>query len=134
MDHLDARSNQGTGVPDQQENIVVTFVDIMNRIMPAIEFVALNGSNPVLAAQLAKDLPRAKLPERPQYRTTVHCLSEREFQVLHLVSIGLSNQDVGYQLCISEGTVKKHLSSLLDKLDAGNRTHAVARARTLGIL
>jgi len=133
-DRLDALAHEECGTSGQHENAVVTIIDFMKRIMPAIEYVAHSGSNPILSEQLSSELLGTLGPDRNKHREPVHHLSEREFQVLQLVSIGLSNQEVGYQLCISEGTVKKHLSNLLDKLDAGNRTQAVARARALGIL
>ena len=123
------RNSQG-----QQESVVATILDFMHRILPAIDQVALAGSNPVLSDQIVNELFHGSYLEHGRCRETPDLLSHREFQVLQLVAIGLSNQQVGFQLCISEGTVKKHLSNLLDKLEAGNRTQAVARARSLGIL
>ncbi len=134
LDRIDASvRNQRLG-DSQQENVVATMLDFIHRIMPAIDQVALEGSNPILSDQIVTELFHGALRDHGRCRETPDLLSHREFQVLQLVSVGLSNQQVGYQLCISEGTVKKHLSNLLDKLDAGNRTQAVARARTLGIL
>lgn len=54
--------------------------------------------------------------------------------MLELVAIGQSNQKIARTLSISEGTVKKHLSNVLAKLDAENRTEAVALARRRGML
>ncbi|NTW04051.1 MAG: hypothetical protein HGA19_22720, partial [Oscillochloris sp.] len=61
-------------------------------------------------------------------------LSEREIAVLQLVAAGASNQDIATSLVISVGTVKSHINHILGKLAARNRTEAVARARTLGLL
>jgi ATP/maltotriose-dependent transcriptional regulator MalT len=61
-------------------------------------------------------------------------LSERELEVLHLVALGRSNQEIALQLIVSPGTVKAHTASIYRKLDVANRTEAVARARQLGIL
>src|SRR5262249_3624974 len=58
-------------------------------------------------------------------------LTPRELEVLHLLAAGVTNQEIADQLVISLTTVKKHVSSLFLKLDAENRTHAVARAREL---
>jgi two-component system, NarL family, response regulator len=61
-------------------------------------------------------------------------LSEREFQVLQHMANGRSNKEVGQMLCISESTVKSHVSSLLAKLDAMGRTEAIAIAIKRGLI
>ena len=61
-------------------------------------------------------------------------ISPREDEVLALVAEGLSNQEIADRLFISETTVKTHVSSILSKLKAHRRTHAVTRAREEGIL
>jgi len=60
-------------------------------------------------------------------------LSERELEVLVLMAHGYSNADIANKLIISEHTAKRHASNILQKLNASNRTRAVARARALGI-
>jgi DNA-binding NarL/FixJ family response regulator len=55
-------------------------------------------------------------------------LSARELQVLECVALGQSNKTVAANLSISEETVKAHLKSLYEKLDASDRAHAVAIA------
>ena len=61
-------------------------------------------------------------------------LSRRELEVLALLSRGFSNDDIARRLEVSLFTVKSHVGSLLSKLEAKNRTHAVAKARALGLL
>ncbi len=61
-------------------------------------------------------------------------LTLREQEVLRLLAEGASNQEIADRLVISLTTVKKHVGSLLLKLAAENRTHAVARARELSLL
>lgn len=61
-------------------------------------------------------------------------LSERELEVLRLVAEGASNQVIAERLVITVGTVKSHINHILGKLNASNRTEAVARARQLGWL
>ncbi|MBX3069479.1 MAG: hypothetical protein KF883_03125 [Thermomicrobiales bacterium] len=61
-------------------------------------------------------------------------LSEREIEVLRLAASGLSNRAIGDRLFITEKTVKKHVSNVLAKLDASNRTEAVDKARRMGLL
>jgi len=64
----------------------------------------------------------------------VEPLSKRELEVLELIADGLSNQEIGRRLVISLRTVKWHASNVYGKLGVKNRTQAVAKARTLGIL
>ena len=61
-------------------------------------------------------------------------LSEREIEVLRCVAAGKSNKLIAVELAISEGTVKTHMKSILPKLDASDRTHAVMIALRRGIL
>jgi DNA-binding NarL/FixJ family response regulator len=61
-------------------------------------------------------------------------LSEREVEVLRRVAAGKSNKLIAAELAISEGTVKTHMKSILPKLAASDRTHAVMIALKRGIL
>lgn len=61
-------------------------------------------------------------------------LSEREIQVLRCVAAGKSNKLIAVELGITEDTVKTHMKSILPKLDASDRTHAVMIALRRGIL
>jgi LuxR family maltose regulon positive regulatory protein len=64
----------------------------------------------------------------------IESLTPREMEVLQLVAAGDSNQAIADQLVITVRTVKKHLTNILGKLEASNRTQAVAHARELGLL
>ena len=55
-------------------------------------------------------------------------LSPRELSILRLVAGGYSNKEVGRVLHISDGTVKNHITDILQKLEARDRTHAVLKA------
>ncbi|NMC80942.1 MAG: response regulator transcription factor, partial [Chloroflexi bacterium] len=61
-------------------------------------------------------------------------LSPRELEVLHLMALGRTNLEIARQLVVAPGTIKAHAASIYRKLDAANRTEAVAHARQLGIL
>ncbi len=61
-------------------------------------------------------------------------LSEREAQVLQCAACGNSNKRIAVVLAISEETVKAHMRTILSKLDANDRTHAVAIAIRRGII
>jgi len=61
-------------------------------------------------------------------------LTDREIEVLRAVAAGKSNKLIAAELDIAEGTVKTHMKSILPKLDASDRTHAVMIALKRGIL
>lgn len=56
-------------------------------------------------------------------------LSSREVEVLKLLASGASNREIAERLTLAEGTVKNHVSNILSKLHAENRTHAANLAR-----
>ncbi len=64
-----------------------------------------------------------QLEAKPGARSAdLDILTKKEREVLHLVSSGMSNQEIALQLVISERTVKTHISNILKKLQMNNRT------------
>jgi DNA-binding NarL/FixJ family response regulator len=61
-------------------------------------------------------------------------LSSREIDVLRLIAAGNANKEIASQLCIAEETVKSHVTNILTKLHANDRTHAVTTALRRGII
>ena len=61
-------------------------------------------------------------------------LTEREWEVLRAMAGGLSNREIADRLVITEGTVKNHVSNILGKLDARDRTQAILKAQSLRLL
>ena len=61
-------------------------------------------------------------------------ISKREYEVLELIALGLSNQEIAEKLFVSTSTVKTHVSNVLAKLDARRRTQAIQRAKELNII
>jgi NarL family two-component system response regulator LiaR len=61
-------------------------------------------------------------------------ISKREYEVLELISQGLSNQEIAEKLFVSTSTVKTHASNIFSKLDASRRTQAVQRAKELRLI
>ena len=64
----------------------------------------------------------------------VEQLTARELEILALLAAGTPNPRIAKQLVVSLDTVKKHVSHVLGKLGAANRTEAVTRARQLGLI
>jgi len=82
---------------------------------------------PEIASRLLRELIR------PQ-ATPLEPLSDREREVLVLLAQGYSNREIAERLFLSEGTVKNHVSNILGKLQAENRTQAAEIARRYGLL
>ncbi len=70
-------------------------------------------------------------PETPDYPSG---LSQREVEVLRLVALGKSNREIGDELVITEGTVRRHVSNVYDKVGANNRTEATRYALREGLV
>lgn len=81
----------------------------------------------------ARYLPRA-VRDRLSERIPAAELTPREHQVLALITRGLSNRDIADELQIAEKTVRIHVSSVLDKLNARDRTQAAIYAIQRGIV
>ncbi|NTU78127.1 MAG: response regulator transcription factor [Chloroflexales bacterium] len=80
------------------------------------------------APVLSPDATRALVSALNTPPTPGGDLSEREREVLRLMVIGLSNEQIADKLCISRNTVRHHVHNILAKLDAANRTEAVGLA------
>lgn len=95
----------------------------------AIRVVHEGGSllQPVVAFRLLQQMAKSEEPEMTP-------LTPRELEVLQEVAQGLQNKEIAARLMISERTVKFHVSAILSKLDAGNRTEALAIATQRGLV
>ncbi len=97
----------------------------------AVRVVHSGGSllQPIVASKLLRQVSRDQVKE-----ANADALTEREMEVLLLMAQGLQNKEIAAKLVISERTVKFHVSSILAKLGAGNRTEAVKIAAHRGIV
>jgi len=89
------------------------------------------GANPAGESAAGPTLPRPTalpIPDTPE------SLSTREVEVLRLVAAGRANRQIADELFITIDTVKRHVTHILGKLGAKNRTEAAARARRYGFL
>jgi two-component system, NarL family, response regulator DegU len=90
---------------------------------------------PKVASKLLIEFGRTGRPLPPQPANgSDEDLSAREIEVLKLLAAGASNRDIADALVLAEGTVKNHVSNILSKLHADNRTQAANLARERKII
>ena len=107
------------------------------RLVEAVLAAARGESvlQPSVAAKVVArfaQLPADGEPSRPQPLAVP--LSDRELDVVRLLAEGHSNREIAAALYLAEGTVKNHVTNVLGKLGARDRTQAALRARALGLL
>lgn len=102
-----------------------------DEIAQAIEAVASGETalSPALAASMLAEVRRQDTDQAPE-----RVITSREEEVLQLIADGCSTPEVAEQLFISQKTVKNHLASIYQKLDARDRTQAVLQAVRMGIV
>ena len=113
----------------------------------AVEALRAGASGYLLKSLLRKELletiravhaGKRRIPPEVAAEIAQHAaddaLTAREVEVLRRVAAGKSNKVIAAELDISENTVKAHMQSILPKLDASDRTHAVIIALKRGIL
>jgi LuxR family maltose regulon positive regulatory protein len=76
---------------------------------------------------------RDETSPQPAGQPLIEALSQRELEVLRLITQGLSNHEIGERLFLALDTVKGHNRKIFGKLQVQRRTEAVARARELGL-
>lgn len=102
----------------------------------AIRKVSAGGSmiEPSVARKVVAEFARLAPATSETQKELIEPLSEREIEILKLVSQGLTNKEIAAKLYLAEGTVKNYVTSILQKIDARDRTQAAIRARELGLL
>jgi LuxR family transcriptional regulator, maltose regulon positive regulatory protein len=105
------------------------------------QWVTCTTTNPLhkyatrLSSQLDAELQLRTDREKPSPANNfIDPLSARELEVLKLMALGRTNQEIARLLVVAPGTIKAHAASIYRKLDVANRTEAVARARQFGLL
>ena len=103
-----------------------------NEIASAVRMAAAGDTalSPQLAATMLNEVRRMDQPVPEQERV----VTKREEEVLQLIADGCSTPEVAERLFISQKTVKNHLASIYQKLDARDRTQAVLSAVRMGIV
>jgi DNA-binding NarL/FixJ family response regulator len=106
-----------------------------NEIFRAVRTVYQGGAllQPVVAGKLLRQVQTQTASTGPD-QSEVEELTEREQDVLELIGQGMANKEIAQKLVISERTVKFHVSAILAKLGAGNRTEATRIAAQRGLI
>ena len=91
---------------------------------------AVHGGESVLHPSVARKVLNrfAGVSGKPRDRKSLDLLTEREMEVLKMVTKGLSNKDIAEGLCLSVRTVQGHLANIFNKLRVSSRTEAVVHA------
>jgi DNA-binding NarL/FixJ family response regulator len=100
-------------------------------VIEAAAALVARGGKYLLPHILAGHKPAAPIqPPRPERQP----LTERQREVLRLMSAGLSNKAIAQELAIAAETVKKHVSQIFEELGAVNRADACVRGKDLGLI
>ena len=106
------------------------------RLVEAVRAAARGESvlQPSVAAKVVARFAQLDDGAGPSTQPLVVPLSDRELEVVRLLAQGRSNREIAAALFLAEGTVKNHVTNVLAKLEARDRTQAALRARALGLL
>lgn len=120
------------------ENRIRTFANHEKRIVPLLRLAVARDIEAEFAGKILNvidtDQRHRAASISGKFSQSDELLSEREAEVLKLLAEGLSNQQIAEKLVIGVSTTKTHVHNILGKLEAGNRTQALARARKLKLV
>ena len=145
-DGVEATASIVATVPGVRVMVLTTYEsdrDILRAIEAGAGGYLLKDASPTELAEGVRAAVRGETVLAPSVASTLvrqvrspapPALSARETEVLRLVARGLTNADIGRELFIGEATVKTHLLRAFAKLDVADRTAAVTRAMSHGLL
>ncbi len=121
---------------DAGQQFIRLYLNEADSIQDLLETIATRKDLPTAMVHHANNLLSAMPQTHAQTASTelIEPLTDRELDVLRELAEGNSNRQIAEKLYVSVGTVKTHARHIYEKLSVNNRTHAVARARELGIL
>ena len=103
-----------------------------SRIDHSVARKVLNEFQRLAVQAPARPVPQPALDSQDE--PIIEPLTPREEDVLHLLVEGLSNKEIGARLHLTEGTIKNYVSTIIAKLQANDRTHAVVTALRRGLV
>lgn len=115
----------------QPSPVLIATIDYLAHAATAImQPIVREASQMKMAATQLIPTSPTRTPTAPKWPDG---LTEREREVVRLISEGLSNKDIADRLCISSITVRHHLTSIFDKLGVSNRQKLLIRAHQHGL-
>ena len=134
---LQARGNRDTAqrmlakalLDGEPDGYMRCFLDEGPRMAALLRSAASSGHSPAYVERLLTAFGQTLSTDKP-----IEALTERELDVLRLLSEGLTNVAIAKELVIAQSTVKTHINHIYSKLGVTQRTQAVARARELDLL
>jgi LuxR family maltose regulon positive regulatory protein len=119
----------------EPEGYVRTFTEEGAEMTRLLNRVLTAGRAGAVLHRISAEYLARLLDASAERETSSHAvLSERELEILRLISSGLSNQEIADQLVIALSTVKSHVRQIFNKLNVNSRTQVLARARELSLL
>jgi two-component system nitrate/nitrite response regulator NarL len=124
------------GVADDEDDIVMWaeagvdgYVTSNNSVQEAINVILSVARDEMPCSPRAAAALLKHIAVLANERSDAVELTTRELQIVRLIERGLSNKEIGRQLCIELATVKNHVHNILAKLEVGSRREAVAHVR-----
>jgi DNA-binding CsgD family transcriptional regulator/transcriptional regulator with XRE-family HTH domain len=117
------------------ENGVIPLAAVLRALVHEHPVVGEATPSPARRNMVQAFVPSSFAHDRPRSPARlIGALTNRELEVLQLIAVGRRNREIAQDLFVTLDTVKKHISHILGKLSATNRTHAVTLARELRLI
>jgi LuxR family maltose regulon positive regulatory protein len=111
-----------------------SFVEAGEKLIPILHEVARRGISPDYVSRILVAMTDKVNVKETDQSFLIEPLSERELEVLQLITEGMSNREIAEILIISTGTAKTHVHNLCGKLGVRNRTEAAMKAKELHLV
>jgi LuxR family maltose regulon positive regulatory protein len=111
-----------------------SFVDVGEKLIPALREAIQQDVATGYVTRVLDSITGEIDSEKADQSSLIEPLSERELEVLKLITSGMSNREIAETLVISTGTAKTHVHNLCGKLGVRNRTEAAMKAKELNLI
>ena len=119
-------------IPKTSSNAVI--ISAINLVMSGGAYIPIELLKETQSSSFGELKKLEVLSQDTKIEDKIKILSPRQLDVLKLIAEGKSNKQIAFDLGLSEGTVKLHVTAILKTLNVYNRTGAVAQATNLGLL